>query len=79
VFSNADCEILEFRGETEINFKQQIKTFATFDPEVFLIDNPQKLNEVIDSVKERIDNEFNIFKKYETTIESFSKEQTVNF
>jgi hypothetical protein len=54
-----------------------MKTYVTFDPEIFLVDNPSKLYEVIDTVKDKVDNEFKIFKKYEDSLEKFSKEQIV--
>jgi hypothetical protein len=49
-----------------------LRTYTGFDPEIFLIDDPEKLSEVLDSVKIKVDKEFKIFNKYRDSIDRFS-------
>lgn len=52
---------------------------VTFDPEVFLIDDPSKLYKTIDNVKEKVDEEFKVFNKYNQSLEDLKKDKEVKF
>ena len=53
------------------------QAYVTFDPEIFLIDNPDKINEVLNSVKFKVDDEFRIFDKYEEAVTNFSNKTEI--
>ena len=77
VYANNSSEIVVFK-EYEIKFKPKSLTkLSPFNPDLFLIDDPSKLNDFLESVKSKIDEEFDIFKKYDYTVEKFSNDQIV--
>lgn len=82
--SNNDSELVVFRDkkDKDNNDKGSYTTFVIYfiyfqDPEIFIIDNPHRIYEVIDSIKEKIDKEFKVFDKYQDVIESFRKEKEI--
>jgi hypothetical protein len=48
------------------------RNYTSFDPEIFLIDDPEKLSQVLDAVKIKVDKEFKIFNRYRESIDGFS-------
>jgi hypothetical protein len=79
VYADNSSEIVAFK-DYDIKFKpKNIKTLAPFNPDLFLLDDPSKINDFLDSVKSKIDEEFHIFTKYENTVEKFSEDQIVKY
>ena len=59
------------------NFYGNPKTYVTFNPEIFLFENPKKLYELIDSIREKIDNEFKAFDKFGDFITKLKDEKEI--
>lgn len=81
IIANNETECAVFRELDKsvcktINMNKEFNEI-THDPEKFLIENPNIINEVLIDVKSKIDEKFNVFQKYKTAIENFKKEPEV--
>ncbi len=78
LISNENSEILVFKNEIKLQSSNELTpTLINYDPEIFLVDDPSKIEEILSSVKEKITNEFKIFLPYKEIISEFFKDKKV--